>query len=45
VAFRKRIDRKLDKSERNFETEQLMKEKRSEEREVLEDVFDVNNWF
>jgi len=45
VAFRKRIDRKLDKSERNFETEQLMKEKRSEEREVLEDVFNVNNWF
>jgi len=40
VAFRKRIDRKLDKSERNFETEQLMKEKRSEERDVLEEVFD-----
>jgi RIO kinase 1 len=40
VAFRKHVDKRLDKRERRYETEQLMKEKRSEEREVLEEVFD-----
>jgi RIO kinase 1 len=40
VSFRKRVDRRLDKKEKSYETEQLMKEKRSEEYEVLEEVFD-----
>jgi RIO kinase 1 len=40
VSFRKHVDQRLDKKERNYETNQLMKEKRSEEYEVLEEVFD-----
>ena len=40
MSFRKHVDQKLDKKERNYETEQLMKEKRSEENEALEEVFD-----
>jgi RIO kinase 1 len=40
VAFRKRVDKRLLKKEKHYETEQLMKEKRSEERDVLEEVFD-----
>jgi RIO kinase 1 len=40
LSFRKRVDKRLYKKERGYETKQLMKEKRSEEYEVLEEVFD-----
>jgi RIO kinase 1 len=40
VSFKKIVRKKLSKKEREYETEQLMKEKRSEEYEVLEEVFD-----
>lgn len=40
MSFRKGVEKKLLKKEKDFETEQLMKEKRSEEYEVLEEVFD-----
>jgi RIO kinase 1 len=40
MAFRKRVDKRLLKKEKAYETDQLMKEKRSEEYEVLEEVFD-----
>lgn len=40
MAYRKRVDRRLAKKEERYETEQLLKEKRSEEYEVLEEVFD-----
>jgi RIO kinase 1 len=40
VSLRSRVDKRLLKKEKAFETEQLMKEKRSEELEALEEVFD-----
>jgi len=40
VAYRKRVDKRLEQKEKRYETEQLLKEKRSEEYEVLEEVFD-----
>jgi RIO kinase 1 len=40
MSFRKTVREKLRKRERRYETEQLMKEKRSEEYEALEEVFD-----
>ncbi len=40
VAYRKRVNKRLLRRERRYETEQLLKEKRSEEYEVLEEVFD-----
>lgn len=40
LAFRERIEKKLQREEKSYEIEQLMKEKRSEEYEVLEEVFD-----
>jgi RIO kinase 1 len=40
VSFKKRVEKGLYKKERSYETEQLMKEKRSEEYEALEEVFD-----
>jgi len=40
VSYRARVERKLGRKEKRYETEQLMKEKRSEEYEVLEEVFD-----
>jgi RIO kinase 1 len=40
VSFRKHVDKRLDKKEKSYETEQLMKEKRSEEYDALEEVFD-----
>jgi RIO kinase 1 len=40
VSFRKRVEKKLLRKEKSYEIEQLMKEKRSEEYEVLEEVFD-----
>jgi len=40
LSFRKRVDKKLRRKEERYETEQLMKEKRSEEYEALEEVFD-----
>ncbi len=40
MAFEKRVDKKLAKKEKKYETQQLMKEKRSEEYEALEEVFD-----
>ncbi|MGQ9551576.1 MAG: serine protein kinase RIO [Candidatus Bathycorpusculaceae bacterium] len=40
MSFRERVEKKLRRDERSYEIEQLMKEKRSEEYEVLEEVFD-----
>lgn len=40
MSFRKRVDKRLLKKEKAYETGQLMKDKRSEELEVLEEVFD-----
>jgi len=40
MAYRRRVDRRLARKEERYETEQLLKEKRSEEYEVLEEVFD-----
>jgi RIO kinase 1 len=40
VTFRKNVEKRLLKKEKTYETSQLMKEKRSEEYEVLEEVFD-----
>ena len=40
MAYRKWVDKKLERKEKRYETEQLLKEKRSEEYEVLEEVFD-----
>lgn len=40
LAFRRHVEKKLHKEEKKYEIEQLMKEKRSEEYEVLEEVFD-----
>lgn len=40
MSFRKHVEKRLSKKEKAYETEQLMKEKRSEEYEVLEEVFD-----
>lgn len=40
MAFRKNVDKRLSKREKTYESEQLMKEKRSEEYEALEEVFD-----
>jgi RIO kinase 1 len=40
LSFRKRVEKKLRRAEKSYEIEQLMKEKRSEEYEVLEEVFD-----
>jgi RIO kinase 1 len=40
VTHRRRVDKKLERREIRYEKEQLLKEKRSEEYEVLEEVFD-----
>ncbi len=40
ISLRKRVEKKLLKKQKTYETDQLMKEKRSEEFEVLEEVFD-----
>jgi RIO kinase 1 len=40
MAFRKTVDERLRKKEKKYEVDQLMKEKRSEEYEALEEVFD-----
>lgn len=40
MTYRKNVEKRLDKKERRFESDQLMKEKRSEEYEALEEVFD-----
>ena len=40
VSFRSRVDKQLDRKEKRYETEQLMKTRRSEEYEALEEVFD-----
>ncbi len=40
MAFQERIRKKLERKEKTYETEQLMKEKRSEEYQALEEVFD-----
>jgi RIO kinase 1 len=40
MAYRRRVDKRLAKKEERYEIEQLLKEKRSEEYEVLEEVFD-----
>ncbi len=40
MTYRKRVEKRLSKKEKAYETSQLMKEKRSEEYEVLEEVFD-----
>ncbi len=40
MTYRKRVAKRLERREKRYETEQRMKEKRSEEYEVLEEVFD-----
>jgi len=40
MSFRKKVDRKLLRREKKYETERLMKEKRSEDYAVFEEVFD-----
>lgn len=40
MSYRRIMERKLRRKEKRYEIEQLMKEKRSEEYEVLEEVFD-----
>jgi len=40
VSFRRKVKRRIRRKEEAYEIEQLMKEKRSEEYEVLEEVFD-----
>jgi RIO kinase 1 len=40
MAYRKGVDKRLLKKEKDYETGQLMKEKRSEDYQVLEEVFD-----
>jgi len=38
VSFRRKVERRIRRKEKAYETEQLMKEKRSEEYEVLEET-------
>lgn len=40
MSFRKRVEERLIREEKGYEVKQLMKDKRSEEYEVLEEVFD-----
>ncbi|MGD8544605.1 MAG: serine protein kinase RIO [Candidatus Bathyarchaeota archaeon] len=40
MSFRKHVEKRIEKKEKSYETERLMREKRSEEYEVLEEVFD-----
>jgi RIO kinase 1 len=40
MSFRETVDERLRKKEKRYEVDQLMKEKRSEEYEALEEVFD-----
>ncbi|MEM1507676.1 MAG: serine protein kinase RIO [Candidatus Bathyarchaeia archaeon] len=40
MSLKDRLRKKLEREEKTYESEQLMKEKRSEEYEVLEEVFD-----
>lgn len=40
MSFRRKVERRIGRKEKAYEIEQLMKEKRSEEYEVLEEVFD-----
>jgi RIO kinase 1 len=40
VSYRKKVEKKLKRKEKAYETKQLMKKKRSEEYEVFEEVFD-----
>jgi len=40
VSYRARVEKKIGRREKRYETERLMREKRSEEYEVLEEVFD-----
>ena len=40
MSFRKHVEKRIDMKEKSYETERLMREKRSEEYEVLEEVFD-----
>jgi RIO kinase 1 len=40
MSFRKKVDKKLLRKEKMYETKRLMKEKRSEELDVLEEVLD-----
>jgi len=45
MTFRKNVDKRLLEHEKSYEKDQLMKEKRSEEYEVLEEVFELNERF
>lgn len=40
MAFRERVDKRLDRKQKAYETESLMKNKRSEDYQVIEEVFD-----
>ncbi len=45
MSFKKRVHRKFHKKEERYETEQLMKEKRSEDLQAWEEVFDRSTLF
>jgi hypothetical protein len=45
MTSRRGVDKRLLRKEKTYEKDQLMKEKRSEEYEALEVVFDVNERF
>lgn len=45
MTYRERVERRLERKEREYEVEQLLKEKRSEEYQVLEEVFDRSTLF
>ena len=40
MAFRERVDKRLNRKQQAYETESLMKKKRSEDYQVIEEVFD-----
>ncbi len=40
MSFRERVDKRLDRKQKAYETESLMKKKRSEDYQVIEEVFD-----
>ena len=40
MSFRERVDKRLDRKQQAYETESLMKKKRSEDYQVIEEVFD-----
>jgi len=45
VSFRRKVKRRIRRKEEAYEIEQLMKKKRSEEYEVLEETVNLRQWF